>query len=60
MYFIVQNVYANGINIMEIEKQILFNVVKNFGDCKSTRIIFNFLSSGSEDLLLPVKIKGHV
>ena len=39
-------------------------------DCKSTRIItysnilnvflyIIFLSSGSEDLLLPVKIKGH-
>ena len=48
---------------------------QKLSDCKSTRIVtysniskvflllihfdFNFLSSGSEDLLLPVKIKGH-
>ena len=71
MYFIVQ-ILCYGINIMEIETNIT-QCSQKLCDCKSTRIItysnilnvflyiliFNFLSSGSEDLLLPVKIKGH-
>ena len=72
MYFIVQTFmlwypyYGNReTNITQCSQKLC--------DCKSTRIItysnilnvflyiliFNFLSSGSEDLLLPVKIKRH-
>ena len=72
MYFIIQifmlwyQYYGNReTNITQCSQKL--------SDCKSTRIVtysniskvflllihFDFLSSGSEDLLLPVKIKGH-